>query len=102
MHTSQSFSNLHLSRVLMVLQRLQAFAKRPAIRRFAEAVRVSFYAAWLVEVAVVKRAFEAARKQPLTSPVFPATVAQAHEVLQLRRRLELLLNEHKVRLSRLS
>ena len=86
----------------MVLQRLQAFAKRPAIRRFAEAVRVSFYAAWLVEVAVVKRAFEAARKQPPTSPVFPATVAQAHEVLQLRRRLELLLNEHKVRLSRLS
>ena len=87
---------------MMVLQRLQAFAKRPTIRRFAESVRVSFYAAWLAEVAVVKQAFEAARKQPPASPVFPATVAQAHEILQLRRRLELLLKEHKVHLSRLS
>jgi hypothetical protein len=86
---------------MMSVQKLQAFSKRPAVKRFAAATTHSFYQAWLKELATVKREFEAARKQPPASQLFPATVGQAHRILQLRRRLAGLLTEHKVRSSTL-
>jgi len=85
-----------LTSFAILAQALQTFAKRPALKRFAAATTHGFYVAWLEELATVKQEFEAARKPPAATLLFPATVAQAHRILQLRRRLQGLLNEHKV------
>ncbi len=75
---------------------LQAVAKRPATLRAVATISRTFYGDWSEELAAVKKEFETAGSCLPTSLYFPSNVALAHQILSMRRRLSILLDEHKV------
>ena len=80
----------------LCLQALQSYAKRPVVQAEVQRLTDSFFQSWQGEIATVRAAFEVARQNKDSSLFFPATVHQAHQLMQLRRRLGTLITRFQV------
>lgn len=83
------------------MQEMQSYAKRTQIKVEVQNLTGCFFQAWQEEISCVRNGFEVVRQKKVGTIFYSASVNQAHQLMQLRRRLNSTITKFQVKLSSL-